>query len=128
MLFFNNQVFVSYSENLKKGYSSTSVASAKFNENFLNFKNIFKAEPPINSGYHFGSRLIIKDNLLYVTVGERGKGMIAQDPTKHPGSIVRIHLDGKIPKNNPKFNDKKLETRNLSDRSKKPSRNGPFSF
>ena len=107
VLFFNNQVFVSYSENLKKGYSSTSVASAKFNENFLNFKNIFKAEPPINSGYHFGSRLIIKDNLLYVTVGERGKGMIAQDPTKHPGSIVRIHLDGKIPKNNPKFNDKK---------------------
>ena len=34
VLFFNNQVFVSYSENLKKGYSSTSVASAKFNENF----------------------------------------------------------------------------------------------
>ena len=29
--------------------------------------------------------------------------MIAQDPTKHPGSIIRIHLDGKIPKNNPKF-------------------------
>ena len=107
VLFFNNRVFVSYSENLKKGYSSTSVATAKFNENFLNFENIFKAEPPINSGYHFGSRLVIKDNLLYVTVGERGKGMIAQDPTKHPGSIVRIHLDGKIPKNNPKFKDKK---------------------
>ena len=50
--------------------------------------------------------MIIKDNLLYVTVGERGKGMIAQDPTKHPGSIVRIHLDGKIPRNNPKFEDK----------------------
>ena len=24
--------------------------------------------------------------------------MIAQDPTKHPGSIIKIHLDGKIPK------------------------------
>tara|TARA_X000001036_G_C20506641_1_gene736174 strand:- start:394 stop:987 length:594 start_codon:yes stop_codon:yes gene_type:complete len=33
--------------------------------------------------------------------------MIAQDPTKHPGSIVRIHLDGKFPKDNPKFKDKK---------------------
>ena len=33
--------------------------------------------------------------------------MIAQDPTKHPGSIIRIHLDGKIPKDNPKFKDKK---------------------
>ena len=107
VLYFDEQVFVSYSENLKNGNSSTSVASAKFNENFLNFKNIFRAEPPINSGYHFGSRLIIKNNFLYVTVGERGKGMIAQDPTKHPGSIIRIHLDGKIPKDNPKFKGKK---------------------
>ena len=107
VLYYNEEVFVSYSENLKNGNSSTSVASAKFNENLLNFKNIFRAEPPINSGYHFGSRLIIKDNLLYVTVGERGEGMIAQDPTKHPGSIIRIHLDGKIPKDNPKFKNKK---------------------
>jgi len=107
VLYFNNQVFVSYSENLKKGKSSTSVASAKFNENELNFKNIFRAKPPINSGYHFGSRLVVKDNFLYITAGERGQGMIAQDPTKHPGSIIRIHLDGKIPKDNPKFKNKK---------------------
>ena len=107
VLYFNEEVFVSYSENLKNGNSSTSVASAKFSKNFLNFKNIFRAEPPINSGYHFGSRLVIKDNMLYVTVGERGEGMIAQDPTKHPGSIIRIHLDGKIPADNPKFKDKK---------------------
>ena len=107
VLYFNNQVFVSYSENLKKGKSSTSVASAKFNENELNFKNIFRAKPSINSGYHFGSRLVVKNNFLYITAGERGQGMIAQDPSKHPGSIIRIHLDGKIPKDNPKFNKKK---------------------
>ena len=107
VLYFKDQVFVSYSEDLKRGYSTTSVAKANFNENELNFQNIFRAEPPINSGYHFGSRLVIKDNLLYITAGERGKGMIAQDPKKHPGSIIRIHLDGKIPKDNPKFIDKK---------------------
>ena len=107
VLYYEDQVFVSYSENLKKGNSSTSVASAKFNENILNFKNIFRAEPPIKSGYHFGSRLIIKDNFLYITAGERGQGMIAQNPSKHPGSIIRIHLDGKIPKDNPKFKGKK---------------------
>ena len=107
VLYFNKYVFVSYSENRGKGKSSTSVARASFNEKELKFKNIFRAEPPINSGYHFGSRLIIKDNLLYITAGERGQGMIAQDPTKHPGSIIRIHLDGKIPKDNPKFRDKK---------------------
>ncbi len=107
VLYHNEEVFVSYSENLKKGKTSTSVAKAKFNENILNFKNIFRATPPINSGYHFGSRLVVKDNFLYITAGERGEGMIAQDPSKHPGSIIRIHLDGKIPKDNPKFKGKK---------------------
>ena len=33
--------------------------------------------------------------------------MIAQDPSKHPGSIIRIYLDGSIPKDNPKFINKK---------------------
>jgi quinoprotein glucose dehydrogenase len=106
ILYHKNMVFVSYSENRGKGKSSTSVASANFDYKNLKFNNIFRAEPPINSGYHFGSRLVIKDNFLFITAGERGEGMIAQDPTKHPGSIIKIHLDGKIPKDNPKFNGK----------------------
>ncbi len=106
-LYYNNILFVSYSENRGKGKSSTSVARADFDARKLNFENIFRAEPPINSGYHFGSRLIVKDNFLYITTGERGKGMIAQDPTKHPGSIIKIHLDGSVPKDNPKFKGKK---------------------
>ena len=32
--------------------------------------------------------------------------MIAQDASKHPGSIIRINLDGSIPKDNPKFKGK----------------------
>ena len=107
VLFNNNEVYVSYSENRGNGKSSTSVAKALIENSVLNFKNIFRAEPPINSGYHFGSRLVIKDNYLFVTVGERGKGMIAQDAKKHPGSIIRVHLDGSVPANNPKFENKK---------------------
>jgi glucose/arabinose dehydrogenase len=107
VLFNNKEIFVSYSENRGGGKSSTSVAKALLKNNDLNFKNIFRAEPPINSGYHFGSRLVIKENYLFITVGERGQGMIAQDAAKHPGSIIRIHLDGSIPINNPKFKDKK---------------------
>ena len=107
VLFKNNEIFVSYSENRGNGKSSTSVAKALIKNNNLNFKNIFRAKPPINSGYHFGSRLVIKNNYLFITAGERGGGMIAQDPTKHPGSIIRINLDGSIPNNNPKFENKK---------------------
>ena len=106
ILFKNSFVYISYSENRGSGKSSTSIARAKFSKNELNFKNIFQAEPPINSGYHFGSRLAIKGNHLFASAGERGEGMIAQDPTKHPGSIIRINLDGSIPKDNPKFTGK----------------------
>ena len=106
ILYHNKKVFVSYSENRGDWKSSTSIAKGKFNKNEINFKNIFRAEPPISGGYHFGSRLAIKDNYLFASVGERGQGMIAQDTTKHPGSIIRIHLDGSIPKDNPKFRGK----------------------
>ena len=107
VLYQDNQIYVSYSENRGNWETSTSVAKGVFNEKSIKFKNIFRAEPPIDSGYHFGSRLVIKDKSLFVTVGERGKGMIAQDPTKHPGSIIRINLDGSIPLDNPKFKNKK---------------------
>ncbi len=106
ILYKEKVIFVSYSEDRSNGKSSTSVASAKFNSEKLNFKNIFRAEPPINSGYHFGSRLVIKNKSLYVSAGERGQGMIAQDYTKHPGSIIRVNLDGSIPNDNPKFINK----------------------
>ena len=107
ILYKDKIIFVSYSENRKNGMSSTSVARANFDEEELNFENIFRAEPPINSGFHFGSRLVVKNDHLYVSAGERGQGMIAQDHTKHPGSIIRVNLDGSIPNDNPKFFDKK---------------------
>ena len=106
ILFKDNFVYISYSEDRGIGKSSTSIAKAQFNKNKLNFENIFQAEPPIDSGYHFGSRLAIKGNQLFASAGERGMGMIAQDPKKHPGSIIRINLDGSIPKDNPKFTGK----------------------
>jgi len=107
VLYDKGQIYTSYSENRGDWKASTSVAKGKFNQTNIEFKNIFRAEPPLDSGYHFGSRLVIKDKHLYITAGERGKGMIAQDHTKHPGSIIRINLDGSIPKDNPKFKNKK---------------------
>ncbi len=106
VLYHQGYVYVSYSEDRGSGTSSTSAARAKFNKSELNFTNIFQANPPINSGYHFGSRLVIKGEHLYISVGERGGDSIAQDPSKHPGSIIRVYLDGTIPKDNPKFKGK----------------------
>ena len=62
ILFNDNFIYISYSENRGNWKTSTSIAKAKFNNKNLIFKNIFQANPPIDSGYHFGSRLVIKDN------------------------------------------------------------------
>ena len=106
IIYKDNQLWVSYSEDRQNGKTSTSIAKAKFNRKELIFENIFQANPPIKSGYHFGSRLAIKDDYLFASAGERGQGMIAQDATKHPGSIIRIHTNGNIPNDNPKFEGK----------------------
>jgi glucose/arabinose dehydrogenase len=106
VLYDDKNVYLSYSEQRDGWKTSTSVAKGKFDMNNIQFKNIFRANPPIDSGYHFGSRIVKKNNHLYISAGERGKGMIAQDASKHPGSIIRINLDGSIPKDNPKFKGK----------------------
>jgi quinoprotein glucose dehydrogenase len=106
IIYKDNQLWVSYTEDRQNGKTSTSIAKAKLDRKKLIFENIFQANPPIESGYHFGSRLAIKDDYLFASAGERGQGMIAQDGTKHPGSIIRIHTNGSIPIDNPKFEGK----------------------
>ena len=106
IIYQDNMVWISYSENRGNWKTSTSIAKGEFNNSEIKFENIFQANPPIDSGYHFGSRLAIKGKYLFASAGERGEGMIAQDVSKHPGSIIRINLDGSIPKDNPKFLDK----------------------
>jgi aldose sugar dehydrogenase len=100
-------IWISYTEDRGNSKTSTSIAKGKFDRKKMFFKNIFQANPPIDSGYHFGSRLAIKGSYIFASLGERGQGMIAQDVASHPGSIIRIHLDGTIPIDNPKFKEKK---------------------
>ena len=107
IIFQDSTVWVSYTENHGNYKTTTSIAKGEFNKNKIIFTNIFQAYPPIDSPYHFGSRIAIKGNYLFASIGERGQGMIAQDATKHPGSIIRIYLNGKIPEDNPKFVNKK---------------------
>ena len=65
ILYKDNFLWISYSENRGNRKTSTSIAKAKLNTKKLDFKNIFQANPPIDSGYHFGSRLAIKGELSF---------------------------------------------------------------
>ena len=86
----------------KDGKYTTAIYHAELSgDSLINEKKIYEALPYIKSPYHFGSRLELKGDYLYASIGERGEGMIAQDPTNSIGTITRIHKNGDIPDDNP---------------------------
>ncbi len=116
ILFHKGFLYISYSQidknnllnNRNNLYGSTAIVRGKLiGDEIKELQNIFTSSPPLKINKHWGSRIIIKDDFLYASLGDRGLGMIAQDPTKHPGSIIRINLDGTIPTDNPKFSNYK---------------------
>ena len=111
VLYNDGYLYFSYShafeEINKKKYSSTAIARGKLiKDEIKDFEILLIGKPMLTRNIHWGSRIIIHNNHLYAGFGERGLGMIAQDPSKHPGSIIRINIDGSIPKDNPSNKNK----------------------
>jgi aldose sugar dehydrogenase len=98
----NNLVYLTYSEP-GEGGASTAVARGKLGESGLEgVEVIFRQEPKVQGGNHFGSRLVFApDGKLFVTLGERFTFAPAQDLTNDLGKIVRINPDGSVPNDNP---------------------------
>ena len=109
-----NQIFiyVSYSvaqkQNLFDSRYTTAIAKGEWvGGKAITFAQIFAADYAVDSAYHFGSRLLIHDNSLYASIGERGQRAVAQQPSNHIGTIVRLNLDGSAHRQNPHFTGKK---------------------
>jgi len=86
--------------------NGTSVAVARLSANaerIDDVKVIFRQEPSYANAMHFGGRLVFaRDGTLFITLGERFALMDqAQNLSNHLGKIVRIHLDGSVPRDNP---------------------------
>ena len=96
-----NIVWVTGSIKKDDKYTTAIFRSTLSGNKLANTKLIYEALPYISSPYHFGSRIEILDNYLYISIGERGGGMIAQDVTNSIGSIIRLHKNGDIPNDNP---------------------------
>ena len=63
---------------------------------------LFRQSPKGTTGRHFGSRLVFdRAGFLYITLGDRGEMERAQKPDDHAGSVIRLHDDGRVPKDNP---------------------------
>ena len=96
-----NIVWVTGSIKKDDKYTTAIFQSTLSGNKLVNTKLIYEALPYISSPYHFGSRIEILDDYLYISIGERGGGMIAQDVTNSIGSIIRLHKNGDIPNDNP---------------------------
>jgi glucose/arabinose dehydrogenase len=98
----NGLIYLSYTGRDADGVG-TEVARGRLAGNRLeNVQVIFRQQPRGGTGRHFGSRLVFdRDGLLYITLGDRGEQHRAQNPDDHAGSVIRLHDDGRVPKDNP---------------------------
>ncbi|MGC1503684.1 MAG: PQQ-dependent sugar dehydrogenase [Sulfitobacter sp.] len=98
-------VFLTYSKRQAGGGSGTALSTAIFpkeGRRLQNLKEIFVMKPGSSGGRHFGSRVVeAPDGTLFLTIGDRGDGPLAQDLGQHNGSIIRVARDGSIPRDNP---------------------------
>ncbi len=98
----NRRVYFSFAERGAGGYG-TAVAFGELNGHRLeNVQVIFRQLPKTAKTYHFGSRLVFdREGHLFITLGDRGDRMSAQDLSRHAGSLIRIFPDGQVPPDNP---------------------------
>ncbi|MDM3884740.1 PQQ-dependent sugar dehydrogenase [Pseudomonas sp. BCRC 81390] len=98
-------VYLAYAEEGSDGKAGTAVGRGQLSSDrarLENFNVIFRQQPKLSVGNHFGSRLMFdRDGYLFITLGENNQRPTAQDLDKLQGKIVRILPDGEVPKDNP---------------------------
>ena len=103
-LTFKNQIFISYTKEVKKDCYNTSLLVADLNTYFLNFKDFFaeKACVEIDNDYgeftahQSGGKILAYDiNHLLLSVGEYRYRDHAQDKSNYFGKIIKINLNTK---------------------------------
>lgn len=102
----SKRLYFTYAKAIDGG-QTTALASAKLTDLHLaDFKEIFVAKTDSDAGEHFGSRIVFLGDYLFIGIGDRGLRTEAQKLSNHHGTVIRLHLDGSIPKDNPFFNQK----------------------
>ncbi len=96
-----NYVYLTYST-IFEDQLTTALARGVWDKGTLNqLQTLFVAKVTGDSGRHFGSRLLFKNQHIYMTIGDRGERDYAQDLSYHNGKILRLDLEGKAAVGNP---------------------------
>jgi glucose/arabinose dehydrogenase len=100
----SRELFLSFAKPQGRG-AGTALAAARWEEGtdrLTDLRVIFEAAPGSRGGRHFGSRIVeAADGRLFLTTGDRGDDMSAQDLGSHNGKVIRIARDGSVPADNP---------------------------
>ena len=97
----NGWIYLSYSEG-EPHYSTLVVDRLRIGDaRLIERERIFTAKAYADERVHFGGRMQFLDGYLFITSGDRYHREQAQDLSKHTGSIVRLHDDGRVPADNP---------------------------
>jgi aldose sugar dehydrogenase len=101
----NGWIYLTYAKP-GEGGGGTTLSRTKLEGNkFVEFQELFNAQPFVNSGAHFGSRIAFDGNgYIFFSSGERGTMENAQKLENHLGKILRLHDDGRVPADNPFVN------------------------
>lgn len=96
-------IYVTYAKSVSKGQAATALARFQLKgKRAANWQEIIVTKSLDNGGRHFGSRIAFDEaGHVFFSVGDRGHRPNGQDLQTHAGTILRLHLDGQIPKDNP---------------------------
>jgi len=98
----NNFVYLTYAVAATGGQTTALGRGRLVGNQLQNFTELFRALPIRNDGQHFGSRIVFdRNNLLYMSVGDRGLPENAQNRNNHLGKVLRFNDDGTVPASNP---------------------------
>ena len=101
----NRLLFLTFSEQSPDGRLYTAMMRGKLRADDSQLDEVrvlFRQSPKVGGGRHFGSRVLVAPNgNLFVTLGDLGNRNLSQDLSGHVGKVVRLTIDGGIPKDNP---------------------------
>lgn len=95
-------IYFTYSRNVG-GHGATTLARArKSGHRIADWQDLLVTRSVTGRNIHYGSRIAFdRKGHVYFTVGDRGDRSNSQDLATHAGAILRLHLDGRVPRDNP---------------------------
>lgn len=98
----NGWLYLSYAGEGEGGYGTEVLRARLDGYRLKDVEILFRMQPKSTTRHHFGSRLVFdRQGFLYITLGDRGEMERAQRLDDHAGSVIRLHDDGRIPRDNP---------------------------